>query len=76
VPRDEQEPIEVVLHNLRSMPLVPGPAQSDTIARLRPQLEEALMALDDLERDTGLSFEERQQQEALRALRSAMQDLE
>ncbi len=76
VRRDEEEPIKVVLRDLRDMPLVPGPAQRDAIARLQPQLEEALRVLDGLERDRGLSAEERQQQEALWVLRGAIEELE
>jgi hypothetical protein len=76
VPRDELEPVEVVLHELLDMPLVPSPAQRDAIARLRPHLEEALRALDSLERAIGLSGEEWQQQEALRVLRGAIDELE
>jgi hypothetical protein len=76
VPRDEKEPIEVVLRNLRVMPLVPGPAQRDAVASLQPHVERALKALDGLERSRSLSADERQQQEALRTLRRAIEDLQ
>ncbi len=76
VPGYDRESVEIVLRNLRAMPLAPGPAQRDAIARLRPHLEEALSALDHLERARGLSTEERQQQEALHSLRSAIEELE
>jgi small-conductance mechanosensitive channel len=73
--RDEDEPIEVVLRELLAMPLVPGPAQRDAVARLQSQLEEALGTLDDLERSRDLSAKERQQLEALQDLRSALEKL-
>ena len=73
--RNEEEPIEVVLRDLRAVPLVPGPAQRDAITRLRPHVEEALRALDSLERVRGLSAEEQQQQEALQVLRRALEEL-
>ena len=76
MPRDEQEPLEVALRNLRAMPLVPGRAQRDAIARLKPLLERALSTLDGLERSRVLSTEERQQQESLWALRRAIEELE
>ncbi len=74
--RRDEEPIKVVLRDLRDMPLVPGPAQRDAIAALQPYLEEALRVLDGLQRDRGLSAEERQQQGALWVLRGAIEELE
>jgi hypothetical protein len=71
-PRDDQEPIEVVLHNLRSMPLVPDPAQHDAIVRLQPHVERALRVLDSFERRGDLSAHERQLLEALRELQSTL----
>jgi hypothetical protein len=74
VPRDEQEPIEVVLRNLRSTPLVPGPAQHDAIVRLQPHVERALRVLDGLERRGDLSAHERQELESLRELQSTLKE--
>jgi len=76
LPGDEQELIEVALRNLRTMPLVPGRAQRDAIARLQPLLARALSALDGLERSRILSIKERQQRESLRVLRRALEELE
>jgi hypothetical protein len=72
VPRDEQEPIEVMLRNLRSMPLVPGPVQHDALVRLQPHVERALRVLDSLERRGDLSVHERHRLEALRELQSTL----
>ncbi len=74
VPRDEQEPIEVVLRNLRSMPLVPSPAQHDALARLQPHVERALRVLEGLERRGDLSAHERHRLEALRELQSTLNE--
>jgi hypothetical protein len=76
VPRDQQEPIEVVLRNLRSMPLVPGPAQHDAIVRLQPHVERALRVLDGLERRGDLSAHELRQKEVLRELHRTLKVFE
>ena len=76
VPEHEKELIEVVRRNLRSMPLEPGLPQRNVLVKLKPHLEEALGVLDDLDRSGGLSTEEREQQEAFRVLRGAIEELE
>ena len=75
-PGYKQELVEVVQRSLLAVSLVPGQTRRGALARLRSQLEEALEALDDLERGGGLSSRERQQLEALRDLRSALEKLE
>ena len=75
-PEYERELVEVVLRDLLAMSLVPGSTHREAVARLQSQLEDALGALDDLERNGGLSTKERQQLEALRDLRSALEKLE
>jgi hypothetical protein len=74
-PGDERELVEVVLRNLLAMPLVPSSTHREAVARLQSQLEDALGALDNLERSGGLSPEERLQLEAFRDLRSALEEL-
>ena len=74
-PGYEQEPLEVVLRSLLAISLVPSPTRRDAVARLQSHLDEALGALDGLERSGGLSVKERQQLEALRQLRSALEAL-
>jgi hypothetical protein len=76
IPGDEKEPIEVVLRNLRSMPLVPGPGQHNALRRLLPHVEEALRVLEGLERRRDHSAHERQQLEALRELHSTLREFE
>ena len=74
--RREQKAVERVLSELKTGPLGPGPAFREAVARLRPSLEEALRALDNLRTEReGLSEEQQRRWGALRDLRRAIDDM-
>ncbi len=74
--RREQKAVERVLSELKTVPLGPGPAFREAVARLRPSLEEALRALDNLRTEReGLSEEQQRRWGALRDLRRAIDDM-
>jgi hypothetical protein len=76
-PGYERELVKVVLRDLLAMSLVPSSTHREAVARLQSQLEDALGALDGLERSGDLSSkEQRRQLEALHDLRSALEKLE
>ncbi len=75
-PGYEREPLEAALRDLLAISLVPSLSRSEALTRLRSHLEDALVALDDLERSGDLSFEDRRRLEALRDLQRALEGLE
>jgi len=58
---------------LKGLSLRPGADQGESLAKLQPRLEEALGALERLERLRGLSEREKTRREALRALMAAVE---
>jgi len=74
--RREQEAVERVLNELKAVPLEPGPAFREAVARLRPSSKKALRALDNLRTECGgLSEEQRRRWEALRNLRRVIDNM-
>ena len=72
----EWEPSDALASALGNTPLLPGTDRDGQLAGLEPHLREALMALEDIERQRGLSGREKTRMGALRMLLASVERTE
>jgi hypothetical protein len=73
---EEWEPSDTLTSALGNTQLLPGTDRDGQLAGLKPHLREALMALEDIERQRGLSGSEKTRVGALRMLLASVERIE
>ena len=72
----EWEPSDALTSALGNVPLQPGTDRDGQLPGLEPHLREALMTLEDIERQRGLSAREKTRVGALRMLQASIERIE